>query len=104
EAAAIICINMVHISPWEATVGMMRAAGRILASGSPLYVYGPYQRSDIPLEPGNKAFDRDLRARDARWGVRDLDAVASCAKENGLEFDKLVEMPANNLSLIFRKK
>jgi hypothetical protein len=98
-----ICINMIHISPWEATLGLMRGAGRILASGSLLYLYGPYRRSDIPLEPSNGAFDLDLRARDARWGLRELDSVVQCANEHGLGFDRLVEMPANNLSLIFRK-
>lgn len=103
EAAAVICINMIHISPWEATVGLMRGAGRILASGSLLYLYGPYRRSDIPLELSNEAFDRDLQARDARWGLRELDAIVRCANEHGLAFDRVVEMPANNLSVIFRK-
>jgi hypothetical protein len=103
SAAAIVCINMIHISPWAATEGLMRGAGRLLARGSPLYLYGPYRRSDRLLEPGNAGFDRDLRARDPRWGLRELDEVIGCAADQGLKFDRLVEMPANNLSVLFRR-
>jgi len=103
EVAAVICINMVHISPWEATIGLMRGAGQALVSGGVLDIYGPYRRSDRPLEPSNLAFDQDLRARDARWGLRDLDAVIQCAADHGLEFERAIDMPANNLSVIFRR-
>ena len=103
QAAAIVCINMVHISPWEATLGLMRGAGRILPAGGVLYLYGPYKRGDRPLETGNAAFDADLRARDPRWGLREVEDVAACAKAQGLALERSVEMPANNLSLIFRK-
>ena len=103
QAAAVVCINMVHISPWEATEGLLRAAGRLLPSGGPLYLYGPYRRADHPLEPGNAAFDRDLRARDPRWGVRDLDTMIEYAVRQRLQLDRVVEMPANNLSVIFIK-
>lgn len=104
SAAAILCINMIHISPWEATVGLMRGAGDILPQGGLLYLYGPYRRDDRPLEPGNAAFDLDLHTRDARWGLRRLEDVASCAALHGLTCIKVVDMPANNLSVIFRKE
>lgn len=103
QVAAVICINMIHISPWEATIGLMRGAGQALIGGGALYLYGPFRRPDRPLEPSNSAFDADLRARDARWGLRDLDAVIQCAAGHGLEFDRATDMPANNLSVIFRR-
>ena len=103
QVAAVICINMVHITPWEATIGLMRGAGPVLVIGGALYLYGPYRRADRPLEPSNLAFDQDLRARDARWGLRDLDAVIQCAADHGLEFERAIDMPANNLSVIFRR-
>jgi len=103
QAAAIICINMSHISPWEATVGLMRQAGNILPKGGLLYLYGPYRRSDIALAPSNEVFDHDLRTRDPRWGLRDLDEVIACGGKHGLSFAQSVEMPANNLSVFFRK-
>jgi len=103
QVAAIVCINMVHISLWEATVGLMRGAGRALPFGGLLYLYGPYRCPDHALEPSNEAFDQDLRARNPTWGLRDIDAVVLCAAEHGLAFEQSVEMPANNLSLIFRK-
>jgi hypothetical protein len=104
QAAAVLCINMIHISPWQATVGLMRGAGEILASGSPLYLYGPYRRPGLPLEPGNAAFDQDLKARDSRWGLRDLDAVIDCAAAHDLGFEQCLDMPANNMSVVFRKR
>jgi hypothetical protein len=103
HAGAIVCINMVHISPWEATEGLMRGAGRLLASGAPLFLYGPYRRVGRPLEPSNEAFDRDLKRRDRRWGLRELDAVVRCAEAQGLRLDEVIEMPANNLSVVFRQ-
>ena len=104
RAEAVTCINMIHISPWEATEGLMRGAGRILGSGAPLYLYGPYQRGDHRLEPSNAAFDEDLKRRDPRWGLRELDEVTACAAGHGFEPMKVVEMPANNLSVVFRKR
>jgi len=102
HAAAIICINMIHISPWDATVGLMRGAASVLPAGGPLYLYGPFRRADRPLAPSNEAFDRDLRARNARWGLRDLDAVIACGADYGLVFEQCIAMPANNLSVVFR--
>lgn len=103
HAAAVVCINMVHISPWAATQGLMRGAGRILPPGGPLYLYGPFRRGDHPLEPGNAAFDADLRDRNPAWGLRELDDVIACAAEHALVFERSVAMPANNLSVVFRK-
>lgn len=103
RAQAVLCINMIHISPWEATEGLMRGAARVLAVGEPLYLYGPYRRPGRELEPSNAAFDADLKRRDPRWGLRDLDVVTNCAEASGLTLQQVVEMPANNLSVVFRK-
>jgi SAM-dependent methyltransferase len=104
SADAAVCINMIHISPWEATEGLLRGAGRILRPGAPLVLYGPYRRGKRPLEPSNAAFDESLRSRDPRWGLRELDDVARVAQGNGLVLEGEVEMPANNLLVIFRKQ
>ena len=104
HAAAALCINMIHISPWASTIGLLRGASRILPGGAPLILYGPFRRSGMPLEPSNEAFDRDLRARDPSWGLRQLDEVARCAAEYGLLLDQVIDMPANNVSVIFRRE
>jgi len=102
--AAIVCINMVHISPWAATEGLMRLAGRTLAGpGGLLVLYGPYREADAPLAASNAAFDDSLRARDPAWGLRDRDVVVATAKAEGLALTRRVEMPANNLILLFRR-
>lgn len=103
RADAILCVNMVHISPWAATVGLMRGAGRLLAPGAPLVLYGPYRRLGVPTAPSNEAFDESLKARDPRWGLRSLEAVTAEAERNGLRFDRLFEMPANNVTAVFRR-
>jgi hypothetical protein len=103
EADAILCINMVHISPWSATVGLMRGAALLLPPGSPLYLYGPYFHDDVETAPSNLAFDSDLRARNPEWGVRRLEAVVAEAQVQGFGLDRVVPMPANNLSVILRK-
>lgn len=102
RADAILCINMVHISPWAATEGLMRGAGRLLADGGPLILYGPYRRAGVPTAPSNLAFDESLKARNAEWGVRDLEAVEAEAARHGLARDRIVEMPANNLIIVLR--
>lgn len=104
QADAIVCINMIHISPWEATTGLMRGAGAILGAGAPLVLYGPYRRGDLPLEPSNEAFDESLKSRDPRWGLREVDAVVAEADGQGIGFDRLIEMPVNNLMLLFKKR
>lgn len=103
RADAIVCINMVHISPWEATEGLMRGAGAILPKGGLLYLYGPYRRAGYPTAPSNEAFDADLRGRNPAWGLRDLDDVSACAARHGLRLDAVVPMPANNLSVLLRR-
>jgi Protein of unknown function (DUF938) len=103
RADALVCINMIHISPWTATEGLMRGAGRLLEAGAPLCLYGPYRRAGHETAPSNAAFDRDLRSRNPDWGLRDLDAVAACAMAQGLHLERVVEMPANNLTVVFRK-
>jgi len=102
-ADAILCINMIHISPWAATVGLMRGAGRLLAPGAPLYLYGPYRRAGVETAPSNEAFDASLRARDPEWGLRDLEDVVAEAQGQDLRLDTVVPMPANNLSVVLRK-
>jgi SAM-dependent methyltransferase len=103
RADAILCINMVHISPWAATQGLLRGAGRALAAGAPLILYGPYRRAGVPTAPSNEAFDASLRARNPRWGLRELETVAAEAEANGLGYERLFEMPANNVTAVFRR-
>ena len=102
-ADAVLCINMVHISPWSATEGLMRGAGRLLPPGGPLILYGPYRRDGVPTAPSNEAFDASLKSRNPAWGLRELEAVQAEAAGQGLGFERLYEMPANNLSLVFRR-
>jgi SAM-dependent methyltransferase len=101
QADAIVCINMIHIAPWQAAVGLMRGAARLLPPNGTLFLYGPYVRDGVTTAPSNLAFDRDLRARNAEWGLRDLEAVAATARHHGFSAPRVVEMPANNLSLVF---
>lgn len=103
KADAILCINMTHISPWAATLGLMAGAGRALPPGGLLYLYGPFIRDDVDTAPSNLAFVASLKARDPQWGLRRVEDVAAAAAERGLAFDRLIEMPANNLSLLFRR-
>jgi Protein of unknown function (DUF938) len=103
SADAILCINMIHISPWAATEGLMAGAGRLLPAGAPLYLYGPFLRDGVETAPSNLDFDRSLKERDVRWGLRNLSAVTDCAQANGLTLADVLEMPANNLSVVFRK-
>ncbi|WP_342237397.1 DUF938 domain-containing protein [Inquilinus sp. OTU3971] len=102
-ADAVLCINMIHISPWAATEGLMRGAAAILPPSGPLYLYGPYRRAGVPTAPSNEAFDRDLRGRDPAWGLRGLEAVAALAAAAGFSGPAVTEMPANNLSVVFRR-
>ncbi|MDB5686624.1 MAG: hypothetical protein JWR77_1213 [Rhizorhabdus sp.] len=102
HADAIVCINMVHISPWEATVGLMRQSGALLLKGQPLVLYGPYLRSGVETAPSNLAFDADLRRRNGAWGIRQLDDVVDLASREGLVLDTVHEMPAKNLTVVFR--
>jgi cyclopropane fatty-acyl-phospholipid synthase-like methyltransferase len=101
---AILCINMIHIAPWEAALGLIGAAGRLLPASAPLILYGPYKRNGQHTADSNAAFDADLRARDPRWGVRDLGDVADLAAAHGFGPAMVHEMPANNLTVVFRKR
>ena len=100
---AIVNINMIHIAPWAACLGVLAGAGRILAAGGVLYFYGPFKIDGRHTAPSNANFDASLQARDPDWGVRDLGAVAAAADEAGLTLAETVPMPANNLSVIFHR-
>ncbi len=102
HADAITCINMVHISPWSATEGLFAGAARILPSGGLLYLYGPYRREGVKTTPSNEDFDASLRMRNPAWGLRYVENVSALARESGFSLCHLHEMPANNLSLIYR--
>lgn len=101
---AVYCANMIHISPWDCTAGLMRGAGRALQPGGLLVLYGPYVVDGEPLAPSNAAFDADLRRRDPAWGLRDLAAVQAEAAKAGLTGAERVSMPANNLLVVFRRE
>lgn len=103
-ADAIICINMIHISPWTSTQGLMRGAARILPLGAPLCLYGPYRRDGVATAASNEEFDASLKARHPAWGLRRLEDVAALAATHGLSLTRVAEMPANNLTVVFRKR
>ena len=101
RANVIIAINMIHISPWPATQGLLKGAGELLPAGGTLVLYGPYRRQGQPLVESNVEFDASLRARNPAWGIRLLEDVESLAKQSGLELTSITEMPANNLGVVF---
>lgn len=103
-ADAIVCINMIHIAPWQAALALFGGAGRLLPEGGLLYLYGPYRFHGAFTAPSNAAFDASLRARDPAWGVRDLDDIQPAAAAAGLHLEETVAMPANNHSLLFRRR
>jgi SAM-dependent methyltransferase len=103
KADAVLCINMIHIAPWEATAALMRGAARVLPHDGVLFLYGPFTQGGQHTAPTNAEFDASLRAQDARWGVRDLEAVAEIASAAGFATPVVEAMPANNLSVIFRR-
>jgi hypothetical protein len=103
DVRAVMAVNVIHISPWTTCLGLLRLAGELLLPGAPLTLYGPYLRGGRHTAASNEAFDQMLRSRDAAWGVRDLDEVASAAAERGFALDECIEMPANNLVVVFRK-
>lgn len=101
RADAVLCVNMIHIAPWAATEGLMRGAARVLGAGAPLVLYGPFRRAGVPTATSNEAFDASLRARDPRWGLRELEAVVDAAI--GFALAEVREMPANNLMVVLRR-
>ena len=102
-ADAIVCINLIHVAPWAACLGVLGGAGRILPPGGSLYFYGAFRVDGRHTAPSNEAFDRGLRGHDPDWGVRDLEIVAAEAAVHGLVLVETVDMPRDNLSVIFRK-
>tara|TARA_A100001391_G_scaffold181042_1_gene146796 strand:- start:2101 stop:2694 length:594 start_codon:yes stop_codon:yes gene_type:complete len=102
-ADAVLCVNMVHISPWEATVGLFAGAARLLPAGAPLVLYGPFVEDDVETAPSNLAFDESLKARDPAWGLRDVADLDALAEARNLHRTARHEMPANNLVLVYRR-
>ena len=103
-AQAVLCINMVHISPWTATQALFDGASRLLDGGGVLYLYGPYRRHGAHTSPGNEAFDQQLRSRNPAWGVRDMETVVTLGEAHGFACGEPVAMPANNFSLVLTKR
>ncbi len=103
RADLVVCINMIHISPWAATEGLMRGAARLLSNEGTLFLYGPYHVGGKPTAPSNASFDAHLRTRDPRWGVRHIEDVQAEAAANGLVKASMISMPANNFSVIFKR-
>ncbi|MEI9849698.1 MAG: DUF938 domain-containing protein [Sphingomonas sp.] len=104
RADALLCVNMVHISPWAATLGLMAGAGRLLAPGAPLILYGPYRRRGVATAPSNEQFELWLKGLSPEFGLRHVEDVSDVAEANGLALERLVEMPANNLMLAYRRQ
>ncbi|WP_299493595.1 DUF938 domain-containing protein [Acaryochloris sp. IP29b_bin.137] len=104
ELVAIININMIHIAPWSATEGLIAGAAQLLPPKGLLYFYGPFIQAEQPTVPSNQSFDRSLRHRNPEWGIRQLDDVNQVAAQNGLHLEKIVNMPANNLSVLWQKR
>jgi cyclopropane fatty-acyl-phospholipid synthase-like methyltransferase len=100
---AVLSINMIHIAPWEAALGLFAGAGRLVEEGGTLFLYGPFMRDGRHTAPSNEAFDAWLKQRDARFGVRDLGDVEKAASAQGFALCENVDMPANNLSPVFAK-
>ena len=103
QADSIVNINMIHISPWAATQGLITGAARLLPPDANLFLYGPYIERDVVTAPSNLAFDLSLKSRNPAWGIRHLDDVSALAAQHGLTLAERIAMPANNLVLIFRK-
>lgn len=104
QADAVLCINMIHIAPWAAAEALVSGAGQVLGSGGVLFLYGPYRRHGRHTAPSNEAFDASLRERDPEWGVRDLEAVVELGAAAGFVLEDVVEMPANNFSVVLRTR
>jgi SAM-dependent methyltransferase len=104
RADAIVCINMIHIAPWAVALALFAEAERLLQAGAPLVLYGPYRRGGRHTAPSNEAFDASLRSRNPEWGIRDLDDVERLASGSGFALQETVEMPANNLTVVFQRR
>jgi hypothetical protein len=104
EADAVVCVNLAHVAPWAASIGLLGGSARLLDSGQVLYIYGPFTRGGRHTAASNAVFDAALRRHDPAWGVRDLDEIAQRAAGLELKLEEVVEMPSNNLSAVFRKR
>ena len=102
EADAVLCINMVHISPWAATLGLMAGAGRLLAAGAPLILYGPYRQHGVPTAASNEQFELWLKGLNPDFGLRTVEDVTAAAE--GFALERVEAMPANNLILVYRRR
>ncbi len=100
---AVMAVNLIHIAPWAVAEALIAKAASTLETDGVVFLYGPYKRNGVHTSPSNESFDQSLKSRDARWGVRDLEAVTDLACAAGFKEPTIVEMPANNLSVIFRK-
>lgn len=103
RADAVVSINMVHISPWASSLGLIRGAARLLAAGAPLIMYGPWLKDDVQTAPSNLEFDADLKRRDPEWGLRQVEDFAAAAADAGLALVETHLMPANNMMLLLRR-
>ena len=101
---AIVCLNLIHIAPWSVATALFAGAGLALPETGLLYLYGPYSVQGRHTAPSNAAFDSALCAENPEWGLRDLKEVESLAKDKGFDLAETIEMPANNLSVLFRKR
>jgi SAM-dependent methyltransferase len=104
QADALLCINMIHISPWEATEALFQGASQLLEGGAPLITYGPYRLHGEHTAPSNAAFDQSLRSRNARWGLRDIDELSELGRKTGFALQERVGMPANNMTLVWKRE
>ncbi len=102
-AEALVCCNMIHIAPWAATIGLFTGAAKVLVPGAPLFLYGPFLEREVETSPSNLEFDASLKGRNPEWGIRALEDVTRVAEAQGFRFVRKVAMPANNLSVIFRR-
>ena len=100
---AVVCINLLHISPASCTDAVLEESALLLPSGAPLIIYGPFMRDGAHTSASNAAFDQSLRQRNLQWGVRELNHVTAIAAKAGFKTESVVSMPANNLSLVFQR-
>ena len=100
---AILSLNMVHIAPWAASLGLFAGAGRLLRDGGLLFLYGPFMHNGVHNAPSNAAFDVSLKSRNPSWGLRDIAELEHVAAASGLHLREIIEMPSNNLTLVFSR-
>jgi hypothetical protein len=103
RADAVVCINLIHVAPWSATLALLEGTKALLRAQHVLFLYGPYRRFGQHTSKSNEQFDSDLRAHNSEWGLRDLEAVSDTAVSCGFVLAEIVEMPANNFSLVFKR-